>query len=115
MVKDKILKVVKRRYLLTSRIKVKSVIKYFAVPKGEDDIQLVYNATANCLNECVWAPTFWLPIIDTLLRVLDKYSWMTDRDVGDMFLNFQLHESVVSFTGANLSSLYESGDETGPC
>jgi hypothetical protein len=51
MVKDKILKVVKRRYLLTSGIKVKSFIKYFAVPKGEDDIWLVYDATANRLND----------------------------------------------------------------
>ncbi len=29
---------------------VQSKIKYFAVPKGEDDIRLVYDATANCLN-----------------------------------------------------------------
>ncbi len=72
-------------------IKVKSLIKYFAVPKGEDDIKLVYNAAANCLNECVWVPTFWLPTIDTLLRAVDKDLWMMDRDMGDMFLNFQLH------------------------
>jgi len=39
---------------------------------------------------------------------------MMDRDVGDMFLNFQLHISVVPFTGVDLSSLYESSDEVGP-
>jgi hypothetical protein len=39
---------------------------------------------------------------------------MTDRDVGDMFLNFQLHRSVVPFTGVDLSSLYEGSDEVGP-
>jgi hypothetical protein len=39
---------------------------------------------------------------------------MTDRDIGDMFLNFQLHGSVVPFTGVNLSSLYNSPDEEGP-
>ena len=38
-VKDKISKVVKRRYLLTMGIIVKSLIKYFAVPKGEDDVR----------------------------------------------------------------------------
>ena len=47
MTKDKILKVVKCRYLRTTGIKVKSYIQYFAVPKGEDDIRLVYNATSN--------------------------------------------------------------------
>jgi hypothetical protein len=80
MAKYKIFKVVNQRYLHTSGIKVKSLIKYFAVPKEEDNIRLVYNATANRLNECVWVPTFWLPTIDTLVRALDKDSWMTDRD-----------------------------------
>ena len=32
---------------------------------------------------------------------------MTDRDAGDMLLNFQLHRSVVPFTGVKLSLLYE--------
>ncbi len=57
MVKDKILKVVKCRYLVGGT-KIKSLIKYFAVPKGNGEIRLVYNATANRLNECVWVPTF---------------------------------------------------------
>jgi len=113
-VKDKISKVVKRRYLLSTGINVKSLIKYFAVPKGEDDVRMVYDATANKLNECVWVPSFWLPTIDSLVRALDGESWMTDRDVGDMFLNFQLHRSVVPFTGVDLSSLYEGSDEVGP-
>ena len=76
--KDKISKVVKRRYLLTMGIIVKSLIKYFAVPKGEDDVRMVYDATANKLNECIWVPLFWLPTIDSLVRALDRESWMTD-------------------------------------
>jgi hypothetical protein len=71
MAKDKILKVLQWRYLLTTGIKVKLLIKYFAVPKGDDDIRMVYDATANKLNECVWVPTFWLPTIDSLVRALD--------------------------------------------
>jgi hypothetical protein len=59
-------------------------------------------------------PTFWLPTIDSLLRALGKYSWMTDRDIGDMFLNFQLHESVVPYTGVDLSTLYGTEEEDGP-
>jgi hypothetical protein len=38
---------------------------------------------------------------------------MTDRDIGDMFLNFQLHESAIPFTGVNLSTLYDSPDDVG--
>jgi hypothetical protein len=114
MTKEKILKVVKRRYLQTTGTEVKSYIKYFAVLKGEDDIMLAYNATANQLNECVWVPTFWLPTIDSLVKGVDKDSWMTDRDIGDMFLNFQLKEAVVPFTGVNLLSLYDHEDKPGP-
>jgi hypothetical protein len=114
MAKEKILKVIKRRYLRTAGTQVKSCIKYFAVRKGEDDIRLVYDATANRLNKCVWVPTFWLPTIDSLVRGVDKDSWMTDRDIGDMFLNFQLKEAVVPFTGVNLLSLYDHEDKPGP-
>jgi hypothetical protein len=93
---------------------LKSTIKWFAVSKGNYDIRLVYDATANWLNECVWVPTFWLPTIDSLLWALDKYLWMTDRDIGDMFLNFQLHKSVVPYTGVDLSTMYGTEEEDGP-
>jgi hypothetical protein len=63
----KIGKVFKRRYLISTCLAIKSFIKYFVVPKGEDDIRLVYNATANKLNKCVWVPSFWLPAIDLLV------------------------------------------------
>ena len=36
---------------------------------------------------------------------------MTDRDIADMFLNFQLHADVVPFTGVNLRPMYEKGGE----
>jgi hypothetical protein len=112
--REKIGKVMKRRYLLTTDLPIKSFIKFFAVAKGEDDIRLVYDATANKLNKCVWVPSFWLPTIDSLVRACDVDTWMTDRDIGDMFLNFQLHASVIPFTGVDLASLYNDLDEVGP-
>jgi hypothetical protein len=112
--REKIVKVIKRRYLLTTDLPIKSLIKFFVLPKREDDIRLVYNTTANKLNECVWVPSLWLPTIDSLVRVCDVETWMTDRDIGDMFLNFQLHASVVPFTGVDLASLYNDLDEVGP-
>ncbi len=39
---------------------------------------------------------------------------MTDRDVGNMFLNYQLHKEVRPFTAVNLSCLYEDPAEAGP-
>ncbi len=93
---------------------MKSYIKYFVVPKGDKDVRMVYDSMANKLNESVWVPTFWLPTIDTLVRGVDRGSWMTNRDVGDMFLNYQLHEDVRLFTAVNLACLYEGPDEPGP-
>ena len=81
-VRPKVEKVMKRRYIvrLTTGVDLKSLIKYFAVPKGLDDIRIVYDGTASDLNEAVWAPSFWLPTIDSLVRALDADSWMSDRD-----------------------------------
>jgi hypothetical protein len=112
--KEKIAKVLRRRYLVTAGIKIKSLIKYFAVPKGEDDVQMVYNATANKLNDNVWVPLFYLSTIDSPTRAVDGPSWMTDHDVGDLFFNYQLHRDVVPYTGVDLYSLYESKDDVGP-
>jgi hypothetical protein len=51
--KEKIIKVVRRRYLVTTDLNIKSLIIYVAVPKGEDNVRMVYDATENQLNDCV--------------------------------------------------------------
>lgn len=110
-VKPKVEKVIRRRYMIRSGIKLKSLIKYFAVPKGEKDVRIVYDATASGLNETVWAPSFWLPTIDSLVRALDADSWMSDRDIGDMFLNFQLHKSAWPFAGVDIKPILDEAGE----
>lgn len=113
-IREKIDKVMHRRYMLCTGVDIKSLIRYFGVPKGESDIRIVYDGTANHLNSKIWVPSFWLPTVDTLIRALDKNSWLADRDIGDMFLNFQLHHSVVPYTGVDLRPLYEDGEEAEP-
>ena len=66
-VRRKIEKVMHQRYMLKSGIELKSLIKYFSEPKGENDIRIVYDATAKKLNECIWVLSFWLPTLDSLL------------------------------------------------
>jgi hypothetical protein len=108
-VKSKVDKVIRRRYMakLTTGVNIKSLIKYFAVPKGVDDVRIVYDGTASGLNESVWAPSFWLPTIDSLIRALDSDAWMSDRDIGDMFLNFKLHESAWPFAGVDIKPILD--------
>lgn len=111
-VREKVEKVLKRRYMVRSGLKIKSLIRYFPVPKGEDDVRMVYDATANDLNDRVWAPSFWLPSVQSLVRALDKDCWMTDRDVGEMFHNFQLHYKALPYTGIDLVPIYEGVETT---
>ena len=109
----KIAKVIKRGYVFSSGIRLFSLIKYFAVPKTETDYRLVYDATANKLNEAVWAPSFWLPTVDTLVRYIDGDTWMMDRDIGDMFLNFPLDKKVWPYTGLHIGDLFDEDTEEG--
>ena len=63
---SKINKVRKRGYVTVGR--VRSLIHYFAVPKGNSDIHMVYDGTASGFNDTVYIQNFGLPTIETLLR-----------------------------------------------
>jgi hypothetical protein len=61
--------------LLVARDKVyismgtmKLLIFFFDVPKGFDDIRMVYDGTKSRLDAVLWAPWFPLPTVDSLLR-----------------------------------------------
>jgi hypothetical protein len=94
---------------------VKSLIKYFAVSKGVldnvvQDWRVVFHAGANKLNNSLWAPSFVLPSHNLLFRIVDSNTLMSDRDMGEMFLNFCLDPRVWKFAAINLSSLELSPD-----
>lgn len=108
--KAKVLKVMHRGYLKVGL--VKSLINYFAVPKGDDDIRMVYDGTASGFNEAVWVPNVGLPNIETLLRGTAPNCWMVDLDIGDMFLNFMLHSSARRFVGIDVTKLFEDDDNS---
>jgi len=69
------------------------------------DWRIVFHAGANKLNNCVWMPSFSLPTLNLLLRLVDKDTLMADWDMGEMFLNVQLHSNTVRFTGIDLGPL----------
>ena len=88
----KVKKFLKRGYIVPYRGQISSLIKYFAVPKGiingvVQDWRTVFHAGANKLNDVVWVPSFGL-------------SLMEDRDVKEMFLNFQLHVDAIVTPGS---------------
>jgi hypothetical protein len=81
---------------------VSSLTKYFAVPKGEGDIRMVYDATISGLNDSLWTPPFVLPRAEAVLDQMDENSWMGDLDMGEQFLNFPLHPKLQRHCGIDV-------------
>ena len=104
LVQSKLLDVRRKGYI--SKGPVRSVTSFFDVPKGDDDIRLVYNATESGLNEAVWAPWFSLPTCESHLRSVDPGTYMGDADLGEMFLNFTLDKNIRMYAGVDFSLLF---------
>jgi len=107
----KVHKVMSRRYLNAGY--VKSLINYFAVPKGVDDIRVVYDGTKSGLTDAVWVPNFYMPSIDSLLMYCSPATWYSDMDLGEMFLNYFMDPKIRPFCGVDVSHFVESSSEVG--
>jgi hypothetical protein len=93
-----------RRYIAPGY--VVSLTSFFEVPKGADDIRMVYDGSVSGLNDSMWVPRFALPTLETHLRSVEAGTFLADVDVGEMFLNFILHNSVRQYSGVNLTSYF---------
>ena len=83
---------------------VLSLIHYFYVLKGKDDIQMDYNGTSCGLNDVLRAPHFGLPFVKHTIRslMLGYLQCDMDIDIGEMFLNFMLHDDLRALSGVDL-------------
>ena len=97
----KVKKVIHRKYL--NKGYVKSLINYFAVPKGADDIRVVYDGTKSGLTDSVWAPNFYMPSVDSILLYCSPKTWYSDLDLGEMFLNYFMDSDIRPFCGVDVS------------
>ena len=101
---SKIKKYITRGYLrLRPRATIVNFIDYFAVPKGDEDIRVVFNGSSCGLNDSLWSQNFWLPTSKSLVRSVGYNYKFVDMDLGEMFLNFPLHRSLVSHSGVDLT------------
>ena len=76
---------------------------FFDVPKGDSDVRIVFNGTENGLNAIVWVPSFFLSTSHSLGRILQVNTYQLDMDVGEIFVNFPMHNSMRPYCGVNLS------------
>ena len=80
---DKVVKVRDRRYIGKLLLgTIKSFTHDFAVPKGENDIRMVYDMTTSGLNNALWAPRFWM---GTARNIIDCSTEDTCRCWRDVF------------------------------
>ena len=93
-----------RRWSYVRTGEVKSLTHYFSVPKGED-IRMVYNRISSGLNSYIWATHFALPTVGSTIWAVKRGMIMSDRDIGEMFLNFMLSEEVRSFYGVDITNV----------
>ena len=84
---------------------VRSNVHYFSVPKGEDDIRVVFDGTSSGLNNSLWAPNFYLPSSQSALLLLTFSSWMADVDFGEMFHNFFVAPKIRKYSGIDITPL----------
>ena len=77
---------------------------FFSVPKGTEDIHMVFNATISGLNNYLWYPKFMLPSTGTFLMTVDPKTHMIDLDVGEMFYNFFLSPVLENYCEVDLGS-----------
>jgi hypothetical protein len=113
LVREKLQKVRMRRYIAEGY--VVSLTSFFAVPKGEDDIRMVYDGSIGGLNDAMWVPRFVLLTVNAHLRAVEQGTYMGDLDLGECFLNFLLHPTLRPYAGVDFTLFFPLGslDEDG--
>ena len=101
VVPEKLLKLRRRQYIEVGH--VTSLTHFFDVPKGEEDVRMVFNGTSSGLNRVLYAPRFTLPTVEHLLRALAVGTNLCDFDIAEMFYNFMLHPLIRAFCGVDIS------------
>ena len=108
--KEKIEAVRRKGYIKKGH--VESLIRFFPVPKGDQDIRMVYDGTDSGFNSLVWVQSFGLPTIQTLLRGTSPTTWMVDLDIAEQFLNFCLHSEASKYVGVDLTTLCDITEDS---
>jgi hypothetical protein len=98
---SKLCKILTHQYVVPGFIR--HCLHYFAVPKGPDDIRMVYDGTKGGLNDALWAPSFYLPDTTACTWFLDYESWIFDLDFGECFLNFRQSPELLAYSGISLA------------
>jgi hypothetical protein len=98
-------KVLNQRYFEVGLVKL--LTTFFGVPKGEDDMRVVYDGSLPGLNSSLWCSWFIIPNTNSHLRTVEPVTFMSDIDITEMFLNFFLDCHLKKYDGVHLTSYFE--------
>jgi hypothetical protein len=84
---------------------VESKVHFFGVPKGDDDIRVVFDGTSSGLNDALWCPNFYLPTSQAAVSILTFSTWMADADLGEMFHNFPMPGRIRKYSGVEVGPM----------
>ena len=100
-----------KRFYLEGSGHVSNSLDYFAVPKGDADIRVVFDGSSCGLNKTLWAPNFFLPSATSAALLLTFGTWLADMDFGEMFHNFPMEERMRRCSGVEFESPGASGSK----
>jgi hypothetical protein len=100
---SKLEKVLERQYI--RKVPVKAFIDYFDVPKGPDNIRVVYHGSKSGLNAHLWTPRLYMPNGSAATNVMSFETYLTDSDVGEMFPNFPMDPKLRPHAGVEFRSI----------
>jgi hypothetical protein len=103
LMRKNVVQVRKQGYVSAST--VVSGTHYFSVPKGLDNIRMVYNGTSCGLSNVLWAPRFGLPTVKQTTRTRLPGYLQCDLDVGKQFPHYYLHEEMRQFLGVDVQEV----------
>jgi hypothetical protein len=92
---------------------VSNALHFFAVPKGDSDIRVVFDGTSSGLNETLWSPNFYLPTARAAALNISYSSWMADMDCGEMFHNFFMDRRVRQCAGLRIDKVVPAAAAAG--
>jgi hypothetical protein len=102
---EKLDKLLRRRYIVPGPYR--TAVPRFPVPKGDDDIRVMWDLARNGLNEHMFTPSFFLPTMSTYLRRLPRDAYSGDFDIGEQFHNYLLHKSEQIYCGVEIPKTLE--------
>ena len=98
--REKLEKLLRRRYIVPGICY--NTVPRFPIPKGSDDIRVVWDLAKNGLNKQMYTPSFFLATLGTYVRRIEAGVYGGDFDIGEQFHNYILHETEQVYCGVEI-------------